>query len=135
MSTETPAPVIDISVDVSHLFGLILDALQKYGMTSMEIALHIGYPRDSVSPRMQTLASRGLVADTGTTTPNPGTGRRAIVWRATTEVERLLSILSGPAPKTKAGTKRRAAAMEKMLASEDEQLRSIAQEFMEREET
>lgn len=51
------------------------------GLTTAEIAALGGLPRDSISPRMRTLADVQLVADSGERRVPAGKRRKAIVWK------------------------------------------------------
>jgi hypothetical protein len=61
-------------------------AAHPEGLTSFEIAELGGLPRDSISPRMRTLADAHLVADSGERRTPAGKTRRAIVWMLTAEL-------------------------------------------------
>ena len=77
-------------VNVSRLHVLILNRLSAAPFTVSEIALQLALPRDSLSPRMKTLVSNGLVEDTGESrnpsfrdgTKLPGL-RKQTVWKIT----------------------------------------------------
>lgn len=68
------------SVDTSKLAALIIGALEELGApsTTGEIAIRLGYPRDSISPRMKPLAKSGKVRPNGRKL-NPS-GRAALLW-------------------------------------------------------
>jgi len=73
------------SVHVGRLEMTIVAALKEGGpMSTYHIAEYIGADRDSVSPRMKKLESKGLVYKTGRTVTNKK-NRQCIEWRATHE--------------------------------------------------
>lgn len=68
---------------LAHLQRVVCDSLAGHpeGLTTTEIAALGGLPRDSISPRMRTLADRRLVADSGERRTPAGKTRKAIVWK------------------------------------------------------
>lgn len=71
------------SVPVADLSDRIMRALRitKEGRTTIELAWLLQVGRDSVSPRMKALVTKGLVVDSGETRKSEN-GRAAIVWKA-----------------------------------------------------
>lgn len=90
MSTEAHARSSDPSTSqaaarslkTSELEGVVLAKLKTFrkGATSDELARALGLSRDSVSPRMKPLVSKGHVVDSGKKRPGDS-GRAQIVWR------------------------------------------------------
>jgi Helix-turn-helix domain len=56
-------------------------AAHPEGLTTTEIARLVGLPRDSISPRMKTLAEGQFVEDSGERRVPVGKTRSSIVWR------------------------------------------------------
>ena len=76
------------SVDTTSLQDLVLHTLRYGGgMTAAELSGELRKPLNTISPRTRQLVNRGLIKDSGERRPTPS-GRKAIVWRATTPAER-----------------------------------------------
>lgn len=63
--------------------SVVLAALRSWGpMTQDAIALALGWPIQSVNPRINELAKAGVIRDTGEVRRTQA-GRNAVVWEAT----------------------------------------------------
>lgn len=60
---------------------LVLEALKKRSMTSIEIAQYIGMPYSTCQPRTSELAAKGLIEDSGLRGKSRDPSKSAIVWR------------------------------------------------------
>jgi hypothetical protein len=72
--------------DLARLQKLVCDALAAHpeGLTTTEIAVIGGLPRDSISPRIKGLMEKRLVVDSGEQRVPVGKTRRSIVWKLAT---------------------------------------------------
>ena len=68
---------------LARLQKLVCDTLAVHpeGLTTTEIAVENGLPRDSISPRMKTLIASNRVVNSGQTRVPAGKRRRSIVWK------------------------------------------------------
>lgn len=84
---DTSHAAADAMEDEGHatrLQRLIVDHLKKCGArgaTTGEMAVDLGIPRDTLSPRMQTLVRKNRVVETNERRTAPGGTRMQIVWR------------------------------------------------------
>ncbi|MEE8470088.1 MAG: hypothetical protein V3S51_02025 [Dehalococcoidia bacterium] len=64
----------------------VLQVLSIYikGLTSKEVAVIGDFELNSTTPRFRPLTSKGFIYDTGERRLNPGSQRKAIVWKLTT---------------------------------------------------
>ncbi len=72
---------------LGRLQKIVLDAISNAGargLTTNELADHLGIDRSAVQPRTSELKRQGLIKDSKDRRPNSN-GKRAIVWVATGE--------------------------------------------------
>lgn len=82
---------VDTSVEAATAIAPCLKGLQaralreirasgRLGLTSQELADHIGVDRTAIQPRTTELKLLGLIRDSGQRRPNRTSGKNAIVW-------------------------------------------------------
>jgi hypothetical protein len=87
---------VAIAPKLGRLQGLAEEAIRnagRYGLTTEELAARLEMDRWSIQPRTTELLRKGIVRDSGLRRPNV-TGRRSIVWIATTLFDALQSELN-----------------------------------------
>lgn len=69
---------------LARLQAAVIRVLKEWpsGLTVPEIAVLLGEPRDTISPRIRPMVNLNLVADSGEKRIPPGHTRSCIVWRA-----------------------------------------------------
>ena len=63
---------------------VVLEAIKEKPATLFELVTRLGLPVNRISGRVNELATKGKVKDSGSRRKNPASGKSGIVWEATT---------------------------------------------------